>query len=395
MPTCFFRTTLMDIRQYFDPVDFSGYQAKIKDAWRYSLGQDIEKSTGKLTLANINKLEIAVFSVPFYNGSWEKAKNSSTSRIREELYKLAAINKKMNVADFGQLKKTQSPKGILLALRDIVEYFTDLGVVSIVIGGSQDLTTGICKAFYNNPCFSLTSVDSALNIKKGRETFSPTNFLSRVFQNNPQIFQFSLVGYQGHLVPDGLLSKTKGIGAHIRLGVLRECLLKAEPVFRNTDVLSFDIGVLKYSEIPGSTYKNPNGLYSEEACQMAKFAGLSNRLKVFGIFEALGGKGDCEIVFKISAEIIWYFLEGYVNRTQKEKELPENLLTYKVEIKEIDEPLVFYHCAGTGRWWFDAGFFKGEKLMVACSEDEYKEASNNEIPEIWLKYIQKIDESSK
>ena len=299
----------------------------------------------------------------------------------------------MNVVDFGQLKKTKGQKGVFLALRDIIEYFTELDIVTIVIGGSQDLTTGICEAFINNPYFSLTSVDSVLDVKKGREAFSSTNFLSRIFKSNPKIFQFNLVGYQTHLVPNELFSKTKGVTTHVRLGNLHDDLFKAEPVFRNTDVLSVDLGVLKNSEILGN--KNPNGLYSEEACQIAKFSGLSNKLKVFGIFETSWNKDYNETTFKLSAEIIWYFLDGYNNRMQKKDETPENLNMYKVEIKEIDDPLVFYRCAETDRWWFEAYSPRGEKLLIACSEKEYQEASNNEIPGIWLKYIQKIDELSK
>jgi hypothetical protein len=35
------------------------------------------------------------------------------------------------------------------------------------------------------------------------------------------------------------------------------------------------------------------------------------------------------------------------------------------------------------------------KLYIACSEKEYAQASNNEIPELWLKYLQKIDHRLK
>ncbi|MCG6189614.1 arginase family protein [Maribellus maritimus] len=385
----------MDVRQYFEPIDFSKYSDKFKEKWKYSLGQTIEKSTNKITPANIHKIEVVVFSVPFYNGTWKSGKTNPTEKIREELYRLSTIDRKLSIVDFGQLKKTKSQKGAFLAVRDIIEYFTELNIVTLLIGGSQDLTVGICEAFKSETFFSLTSVDSVLDVKKGRETFSSTNFLTRVFQKNPQIFQFNLVGYQTHLVPRELFSKTKGLVTHVRLGLLHEDSINAEPVFRNTDVLSFDSNALKYSEINGSQVKNPNGLYSEEACQLAKYAGLSNKLKVFGIFETDWDKDNNGISFKLSAQIIWYFLEGFLNRVQKEKELPENLQMYKVEVKEIDEPIVFYKCTETARWWFEIQSIKGNKYLIACSKKEYDEASGDEIPENWLKFVQKIDELSK
>jgi arginase family enzyme len=385
----------MDIQQYFEPVDFSKYSVKMKDGWKYTLGHSIEKSNSRLTSASIHKLDAVIFSVPVFNGLWHNQKNNPAEKIREELYRLSDIGKKMNVADFGQVKKARGRKGIFLALRDIIDYFNELNIVTVVIGGSQDLTVGICEAFKNETFFSLTAIDSLLDVKKGREAFSSTSYLSRIFQKNPQLFQFNLVAYQSHLVSASLFSKTKGTGTHARLGLLHKKPALAEPIFRNTDVLSFDMGALKYSEIPGSSARNPNGLYAEEACQFAKYAGLSNKLKVFGIFETGAEKDHIGITFQLSAQIIWYFLEGINNRIPMEKETPGNLRTFKVEIKEMDSPIVFYQCAETGRWWFEVQSLKGEKLLIACSEKEYKEAAADEIPENWLRVIQKIDELSK
>lgn len=391
----FFISEVMDIRQYFEAVDFSKYSGTIKDAWRYSLGQSIENTTGKTTRENIQKLDVVIFSVPWYNRVWKNAKHNPTNKIREQLYFLSSINKKLKVADFGQLKKPKGEKGLLLALRDIIEYFNEIDVITVVIGGSQDITIGICEAFTSKPYFSLTSVDSILDVKKGREVSSSANFLTQIFKRNPRIFQFNLLGYQTHLVADELFLKTRGLSTHVRLGRLREDISGIEHVFRNSNVVSFDMNVLKSSEVQNISNGNPNGIYSEEACQIAKYSGLSNKLKVFGIFDTNCEKNNSEITFKLSAEIIWYFLEGCNNRTPKRNEMQENLLMYRVEVKEIDNPLVFYQCAETGKWWFEVDSLKREKLLIACSKKEYIKASGNEIPGIWLKYIQKIDEFSK
>jgi hypothetical protein len=36
-----------------------------------------------------------------------------------------------------------------------------------------------------------------------------------------------------------------------------------------------------------------------------------------------------------------------------------------------------------------------ETRYFACSEKDYEVASGNEIPELWLKYVQKTDEIAK
>ena len=56
---------------------------------------------------------------------------------------------------------------------------------------------------------------------------------------------------------------------------------------------------------------------------------------------------------------------------------------------------MFYHHTETNRWWLEIQLLTGEKIYVACSEREYRQASNNDIPELWLKYVQKTDDLSK
>jgi len=381
----------MDVRQYFNPVDFSTFSEK-GNAWKYSLGQVIEKSTGKVSASNLHKVDVAILGVPLEDGNYTGKKANVPDKIRSELYKLAGFQTKVTIVDFGNLKKAKTSKAIYLALRDIVEYFNELDIVTVVLGGSQDLSFGVSQAFRNNRYFTLSCIDSVLDVKKGKEQFGPTNFLSRIFSALPNLFQFSLLAFQSHLVPHQLFSKTKGVNEHCRLGLLRDNISLAEPVLRNTNFLSFDIGAIKYSDAPGTSSVNPNGLRSEEACQLAKYAGLSNQLNVFGIFGNDWLKDVGGVTIKLSAQIVWYFLEGQTQRYSDEK---EKLITYKVEVKDIDKPLVFMQCPETLRWWMEVKSMNGLKMLIACSEREYELASDNEIPELWLKYVQKIDEILK
>jgi arginase family enzyme len=383
----------MDVRHYFEPVDFTRFSGNENYPWKNSLGQLIEKATEKLTSPNLRQMEVAIFGVPFDNGSNNVGSAKSPDKIREELYRLVPTNRKINIVDFGNLRETNNMRGVYLAIRDVVEYLNELRVVIVIIGGSQDLTQGICEAFKNQPFFTLSCVDAFLDIKK--EKNFATSYLSKIFQTHPGIFQFSLLGYQSHYVGAGHLSKIKGLGIHLRLGLLRDNFSDSEPILRNTDVLSFDIGALKYSDAPGSSTINPNGLRSEEACQLAKYAGISNKLKVFGLFNVNPDNDMHDTTIKLSAQIIWYFLEGITSRTNEKPGESGDFLTYKVEIKDVDQPLVFFFSKETMRWWMEIESVNGEKATIACSEREYQQAANNEIPGLWLKYVQKTDELSK
>lgn len=384
----------MDIRHYFDEVDFSKYQ---QHGWynrKYTIGAGIEKTTLTISAENIHTLEMAIVGAPFDS----RAKNNTSDapdKIRNELYQLSTLNNSVKIADFGNVKPASSLKGNYQALRDIVDYFSELEIAVIIIGGSQDLTVGICEAFTNEKYFSLATIDALLDIRMGKETLNSSNYLSRIFRQQPDLFQFSLIGHQSHFFPNVLFSKTKGINQHLRLGLLRENISLIEPLMRNTDVLSFDIGSVKYSESPGSHTCFPNGLRSEEACQIAKYAGFSNRLKVFGLFDVHTGNDRNNQTVNLSAQVIWYFMVGFSNRIPEDTTNSDNFTLYQVEVKNLDYPLVFLKSRQSNRWWFEIPVRDKEPIYIACSENEYIEASSGEIPALWLKYVQKSDEILK
>ncbi|SHF94361.1 Arginase family enzyme [Mariniphaga anaerophila] len=378
----------MKLHDYFEPVDFSRYAAT-GPLGKFALGPAIEKSNAKYAQLNPAGLDVAIIGVPVENG--ERKRNAATDSIRSALYQLAALNKNLKIADFGNLKSAKSPKGTMLALRDVIDYLRELNVATVVLGGSQDLTTGICDAFINDRFFSLATVDSTFDIKKGVEPFNSTNYLTRIFKRLPNLFHFSLIGYQTHLAGEKLIGQAKNFGEYVRLGQLRDDFSYAELLLRNSNVLSFDVGAIKYSEAPSTTQKNPNGLYGAEACQLARYAGLSTNLNAFGLFNVIKDKStESEITTKLAAEIVWYFLEGISGR-----KTPSERTVYKVEIEGLEYPIVFRHEQETDRWWFEVRSISGEKLEIACTEYDYREAAENEIPGRWLAFIQKMDSLSK
>ncbi|MCE4563889.1 hypothetical protein INQ51_06160 [Maribellus sp. CM-23] len=383
----------MDLKPYFDAVDFSAYPEKSRLNWKQTLGAVIEKNTQALNESTLTKVEVALIGLPFETNENSCVHNSVADSIRAELYQLA-VPGKLNIIDLGNLKEAQSHKGNYLALRDIIDYLTEINISCLLLGGSQDFSYGVCQAFRNNKMFSFSVVDAFLDVKKGVESFQSDNYLSRIFSKQPGIFGFNLLGYQRHYVPDQLFSKTKGVGNHIGLGQLHGNPLLAEPVFRNSDFVSFDFGTLKFSETYGKQ-KLPNGLYSEDICQLARYAGLSTRLKVLGIFEVQEDAGLTGINIQLAAQAAWYFLEGMIQQSRMKPEDQEGFIIHKVEVWQVETPLVFYENKENGQWWMQLQSFDNSFLYFACSEQDFIDASLNEIPEMWLKYVQKIDEILK
>jgi arginase family enzyme len=380
---------------YFNPIDFSDYYNSGQLNWKYTLGASIEKNSQNLLKYNLSKIQIAIIGIPFDSRNEKTYSPETPKKIRSELYQLANLDAKLKVVDFGDLKPASSVKGNYQAVRDIVDYFNELKITTVIIGGSQDLSFGVCLAYKFKSYFSYSTLDAFLDVKQGKEQFNSTNYLTRLFANYPGLFQFNLIGYQNHYVANEHLKKIKSVHNHIRLGQLRDNLLIAEPVLRNTDFLSIDINAVKHSDAPGKTRIIPNGFKSEEICQLAKYAGLSSRLKIFGIFDVAVENDQQNLTVKLAAQILWYFLEGFMNRDDKRPDSQENNVKYKVEVEGVDQPLVFFKDTISGRWWMQIETTGKKKFYFACSEKEYQQASANEIPEMWINYIQKIDEVLK
>ncbi|MBK6285742.1 MAG: arginase family protein [Draconibacterium sp.] len=143
----------MDVHYYFNSVDFSQFQNSGHLNWKYSLGAAIEKNSQILSKENISKLNVAIIGIPFDSRKDDSNSPDSPNKIRAELYQLSKFDTKLRIADFGNLKPASSLKGNYQALRDIVDYFNELNIVTVIIGGSQDLSIGVCEAFKGEKFF--------------------------------------------------------------------------------------------------------------------------------------------------------------------------------------------------------------------------------------------------
>jgi hypothetical protein len=94
----------------------------------------------------------------------------------------------------------------------------------------------------------------------------------------------------------------------------------------------------------------------------------------------------------LAAQAVWYFIEGFSQR-KKEKPSQNNpdFKVFMVNHRDMEHALTFYRSLITGRWWMEVPEIKREKqLLVACSQEEYQQACNQEIPEMWWKAFQRV-----
>ena len=100
------------------------------------------------------------------------------------------------------------------------------------------------------------------------------------------LFNYTNIGYQTYFVDqDAVRLMKKMFFDTYRLGFVNRNIEEMEPMVRNADMLSFDISSIRQSDAPGCANATPNGFYGEQACQIMRFAGMSDKLTSLGIYE--------------------------------------------------------------------------------------------------------------
>jgi hypothetical protein len=183
-----------------------------------------------------------------------------------------------------------------------------------------------------------------------------------------------------------------------RLGQLQGNLEEAEPFVRDADILSFDISSVRRSDAPGTSHSTPNGLYGEEACQIFRYAGMSDKLSSVGIYEINPLSDNGNQTSELAAQLVWYFLEGFSNRKNDYPGASDkDYMKYTILIKGPDHDVIFYKSKKTGRWWMEVPFMTGKRTryqrhsMVPCSYSDYQQACTGELPDRWWQAYQKLN----
>ncbi len=376
---------------YVTPVDFGNYR-KEKNFGRHTLGHQVERVRPDRFLSGKRaKPGVALLGVPSEGGILNKGTAKAPGFIRKYLYGLSPVEGSLEICDLGDLRPGRGKKDRQYALRDLVETLIDKGIVPVILGGGQDLSVGICRAFGHTGDFTLSVVDGRVDLKAGREATSPANFLSAVLRENPALYHLEVIGTQAPQVAPRFREELRQAGhALFPLGRLREDIAGLEPLLRDTVFLSFDMSAVKQSDAPGHCSPGPNGLYAEEACQIARYAGLGTRMQVFGLFEVNPRHDKEGITSQLAAQMVWYFLEAFAFRRQEDPRTGKEAFTqYFVEMAAHGERIVFYHHPPTNRWWIEIEDRGGKGRIAACRERDYQEAVRQEIPEIWWKYARK------
>ncbi len=317
--------------------------------------------------------------------------------VRKELYKLYCGNWKTKIYDFGDLKVGKTFNDTLVILQEITVYLLKNNIFPVYLGGSQALTYAIYRAYDQlEKRVNLTTVDAKFDLGILGEDLNSGSFLTKIVMDKPNnLNNYTNLGFQTFLNSQEEIHLMEGLLFDVyRLGNIKSNIELCEPALRDADILSIDLGAIKSTDAPANHTNLISGLSSDEICQISRYAGISDRLNVFGIFEYNSKLDHNNQTAQLIAQMIWYYIEG-VNL--RKPEFPNlDLKDFKKYMVVIDdETYHFYKSDITNRWWMEINLINDNKInretLIPCTYNDYVTASNMEIPERWYVNRKKIE----
>lgn len=381
---------------YLLPVD-DAMMAHIMMLSDQSLGYHIRANSKQNGTPDLSDVRLAIIGIEEGRGAVDNEETGQgLNKIRKELYQLFPGNWETKMADLGNLPQGNTISDTYFALKEIISELLKSDVIPIIIGGGQDLTYANYRGYDDlEQTVNIVSVDNKFDFGTIQDGISSKSYLSSIVMEKPNnLFNFSNIGYQTFLNPQEEIDLVNDLFFDAyRLGDVANKLELIEPVLRDADIVTIDISAIRISEAPANNNATPNGFYGDDLCVIARYAGISDKVSSFGIYEYNARFDNKTQTAQLIAQAIWYFVEGVNCRAN---DYPfgtkDNYQKYIIPIE--DEILNFYKSDKTGRWWMEINFKKNNKYerhsLIPCTYQDYLNANEQEIPERWYKTLKKV-----
>ncbi|NKI31720.1 formimidoylglutamase [Croceivirga thetidis] len=359
-----------------------------------AIGKSIHIHTEKKGMPVFANATVAIFGVLESRNAFEKKPNKlDVDGIRLELYKLMLGNWDVTMLDLGDIEPGETVEDTYFVVKEVAAGLLEEGIIPIIIGATQDITFSSYRAFDQiKSMVNIVAIDSRFDFGEDDELISSHSYMSKIITEKPNnLFNFSNIGYQSYFNAQEEIDLMERLFFDAyRLGQIANDLALAEPVLRNADLVSLDVRAIRANEMGMTKNFSPNGFSGREICTLARYAGLSDQVALFGIYEI----ENSNLSFQLVAQIIWYFIEGLSFRVKESPDIKNEDFS-KFTIPTDTEELVFFKSHITERWWVEVPAILPENnksksvSLLPCTEQDYLDACNQNIPERWYKAYKK------
>ena len=341
----------------------------------------------KETLENYR---VAILGVEDFRGYIKnKGTEKGPDEVRKQLYQCSAFTNGMQLLDLGNIKAGATYVDTLVALVETLHELFKHNIITVIIGGDAALASAQFKA---NEIFEnqITVAQIASKVVWENSDMDIHKTYLKDFFLSSYLKKYNLVGYQSYFMQEKQLSFLSSKNYDVlRVGKIREHVFEAEPFLREAAMVTYNINAIRYSDAPAQPDASPNGLFGDEACAMARYAGMSDTLMSMGIYDFNPDLDKSNITAKQLAQMVWYFMEGVTLRRNDYPIVSENdFNTYMVQIEDAENDFIFLKSKKSDRWWMKIMYDKLDKqkhVLIPCTYKDYLTALNNEIPERWMR----------
>jgi arginase family enzyme len=263
----------------------------------------------------------------------------------------------------------------------VIREITDAGKIILILGGAHDLTLAQYHAYADRKqIIEAACIDARIDLDMESLPQSE-HFMMEVLTGEPNFLRhYSHLAFQSYYVHPYMLENMDKLRFDCyRVGQIKEQIDEMEPVLRNCHMVSFDLSAIAHAYAPGSAI-SPNGLNGEEACVLARYAGMSHTVNSLGIYGYQPANDLAGMTAKQVSQMIWYFIDG-ISKGRREDSINDRESFYEYNTAFAEVETVFLQSKKTGRWWMQLP----DNKFIACSYKDYVIASNNDIPERWLR----------
>jgi formiminoglutamase len=390
----------MDISIYFETIQLKGYHYADKTR-RKLIGDVIKAFLQPNDFPSLDEADIAIIGVgEDRNSLFNSGCGLAPDAIRRELYKLFQGNFKLRLVDLGNVIRGHSVEDTYFALTAVLVELMERNILPVILGGGQDLTFATYKAYEKlGRIINIAAVDPQFDLGHAGEKLDSRSYMSHIILQQPNyLFNYTNIGFQTYFVDQQAISLMKNLYFDTyRLGMVRANMEEVEPMVRNADMLSVDIGSVRASDAPGNGNASPNGFYGDEICQIMRYAGLSDKLTSIGLYEINPRLDRQAQTAQLAGQMIWYLIDGFYSRKGDfSPDKKKDLVKYTVTMKDFKDEVIFYRSNKSERWWMEVPIRSKHREryerhhLVPCSYEDYQTACQNTLPDRWWQTYQKL-----
>ena len=360
---------------------------------KQALGKNIEIHTEQQGFPELKDSSIAIIGISEIRNAFFATSAYKLEDFRKSFYQLFPGNWNFKICDLGNLPNGASPEDTYFALKEICIHLRQFNIVTIVIGGSHDLIFPMYQSYQDNSqLVNIVSVDNQFDFSQEEELISGRSYMSRIIMDQPNfLYNFTNLGFQSYYIAQEELDLMEKLHFDsLRLGVLLDDVAQSEPFFRDANIAGFDMKSLRW-QASNHPSGSPNGIDARTICALARYAGISDRMEIFGVFELL----NTTVSHQLLAQIVWYFIEGFSSRYDEYPVLTSSGFTrYTVALSDME--MVFYQSEKSNRWWIEIinqSYLNNKNkttTLLPCTHKDYLDACSDKIPDKWWKATKRI-----